>query len=99
MGRMDIDTTIDIPRGAEALVRHVKDSKDRVLLTQDGQPMAVLVPVEDMEYLEAMEDERDSRIVREAMAAYERGELETIPFKQILEELGIDLSEEDDRAA
>ena len=55
---------------AEALAR-AEHHKGRTMLTRDGRPVAALVPIEDVEALEAMEDEADSRLAAEALARWE----------------------------
>jgi prevent-host-death family protein len=50
-------------RLAEVIDRAAID-KERVVLTRDGKPLAALVPIEDMEALEALEDEIDSAEIR-----------------------------------
>jgi PHD/YefM family antitoxin component YafN of YafNO toxin-antitoxin module len=54
---------------AEAAV-HAERDKARVILTRDGKPVAAVVPIEDLESLEA-EDEYWSRVAGEAVAEWE----------------------------
>lgn len=56
----------------------------RIVLEIDGHRVA-LVPVEDAEYMEALEDARDLEKARQALA--EPGE--SIPVEEIMRELGI----------
>jgi len=42
-----------------------------VLLLRDGRPVAALVPMADIEALEAFEDAADSRLAAEALAEWE----------------------------
>ena len=55
---------------AEAMAR-AEHEKGRTVLTRAGRPVAVLVPIEDMEALDAFEDEHDSRLAAEAVARWE----------------------------
>jgi len=55
---------------AEALEQAERD-KARVVLTRNGQPVAALVPIEDVARLEAWEDEQDARIAERAIAEWE----------------------------
>ena len=57
-------------RLAEAAA-HAEHDKDRVVLTRGGKPVAAVVPIEDLEALEAAEDEHDSRLAAEAIAQWE----------------------------
>jgi prevent-host-death family protein len=56
---------------AEALARAEHD-KGRTVVTREGRPVAVLVPIEDLEALDALEDARDAEAVREGLAEYDR---------------------------
>lgn len=56
-------------RFAEAAARAERD-KERVVLTRDGKPVAAVVPIEDLEALEA-EDAYWSRVADKAVAAWE----------------------------
>ncbi|MBI4449656.1 type II toxin-antitoxin system Phd/YefM family antitoxin [Candidatus Uhrbacteria bacterium] len=42
--------------------------KERVVLTRRGRRLAALVPVEDLDKLEALEDEEDVRVSLEALS-------------------------------
>lgn len=68
---------------AEAVARAELD-KARVVLTREGRPVAALVPIEDMEMLEAWEDEQDSGLADEAIAQWEA---EGRPLGPTLEEV------------
>lgn len=68
---------------AEAVARAEHD-KARVVLTREGRPVAALVPIEDMEMLEAWEDEQDSGLADEAIAQWEA---EGRPLGPTLEEV------------
>ncbi len=50
------------------LVNRAAFGGERVLLTRHGKSVAAIVPVRDMELLEAMEDRADLDAVREALA-------------------------------
>lgn len=46
------------------IVNHVAFCHDRYVLTRNGKDVAAIVPIEDLEILEAIEDERDIEIAR-----------------------------------
>jgi len=74
-------------------VNHAADDKARMVLTRDGKPVAAIVPIEDYETLEALEDTADERLAAEAFAAWEAaGKPRGIPMDEVARELGIDLS-------
>jgi prevent-host-death family protein len=65
------------------LVNRAAYQHDRVLIARRGKPIAAIVPMEDVEALEELEDEFDRRAVEEALA--EGGE--PIPWEQVEKEL------------
>jgi prevent-host-death family protein len=76
-----------------AVIDHAAHDKARVLLTRDGKPVAAIVPIEDYEALEAIEDAYDAKLAGEAIAAWEAaGRPPCIPMADVARELGIDLS-------
>jgi prevent-host-death family protein len=77
------------PPFAEALDRAEHD-KARTTLTRNGKPVAVLVPMEDVEALEAWED---ARLAAQAHAAWdEAGRPTCITLEELAASHGIDLS-------
>ena len=72
----------------ELLKRAVKD-KDRVVLTRRGRPVAALVPIEDLEFLEAIEDQLDVEEFRRAKEEFERSGEPAIPLDEVVRRLGI----------
>jgi prevent-host-death family protein len=59
-----------------------------LVLTRDGKPVAAIVPIEDYEALEAIEDAYDAKLAREAIAAWEEaGRPPGIPMEKIAREL------------
>lgn len=65
------------------LVNRVAYQHDRVLIARRGRPIAAVVPIEDVEALEELEDEFDRRAVEEALT--EGGE--PIAWEQVEKEL------------
>lgn len=60
---------------------------ERIVLNSHGKPVAALVPIEDLELLQELEDRLDARAARIALAeAQEHG---TIPWGQVKAELGL----------
>lgn len=56
----------------------------RILLLRRGKPVVALVPVEDLERLEALEDAADVKAARKALK--EKG---SIPWETVKKELGM----------
>ena len=72
----------------ELLERAVKH-KDRVTLTRRGKPVAALVPIEDLNFLEAIEDQLDAEEFQRAKAEFERSGEPAIPLEEVVRKLGI----------
>lgn len=58
--------------------------KERVVPTRRGKPLVAVVPIEDMELLEGLEDESDIDAAKEALK-----EPGTIPLAKVKAELGM----------
>ena len=73
----------------DELLRRAVKGKDPVLLTRRGRPVAALVPIEDLEFLEAIEDQLDAEEFRRAKEAFERSGEPAIPLDEVVRKLGI----------
>ncbi|MBI3749242.1 MAG: type II toxin-antitoxin system Phd/YefM family antitoxin [Chloroflexi bacterium] len=69
------------------VVNRVAYRNERVLVTRRGKPVAAIIPVEQVEFLERAEDEFDIRMANEALAELER--TPAIPWEQVKRELGL----------
>lgn len=78
-------STVEARDKLAELVNRVAYGRERVTITRRGKALAVLVPVEDAEALEALEDKIDLAEVRKSLA--EPGE--NIPWEQLKQELGL----------
>jgi len=67
------------------VINRVTYRRERVVLERRGKGVAALVPVEDLELLEALEDKLDVAAARAALA--EKGP--NIPWSRLKAELGI----------
>ena len=65
------------------LVNRATYGKERVLINRRGKPVAAIVPLEDVELLEKIEDEIDIKLAREALAESEG----TTPWEEAVKEL------------
>lgn len=71
------------------VVNRAAFGKERVVLTRHGKPLAAIVPIEDVEALEAFENAHDVAAFRLAMAEWERDGRKTISFDEIAREFDL----------
>jgi prevent-host-death family protein len=69
------------------VVNRVAYGHERVRLTRRGKPLAAVVPIEDLELLEQLEDQADIEAMRQALA--DPANAEPIPWEQVRAELGL----------
>jgi len=69
---------------SSTLDRVVKNG-ERVVLERKGKRVAALVPLEDLELIERLEDEIDVREARKALA----DKSPSVPWEQVKRELGL----------
>ncbi len=69
------------------LVNRAAYGHERVLVSRRGRPIAAIVPIEDVELLERMEDEFDLNAARTALADPENAV--PLPWEQVKVELGL----------
>ena len=67
------------------LVNRAAYGHERVLVARRGRPVAAIVPIEDVEFIERIEDELDLRAALEALADPENAI--PIPWEQVEAEL------------
>ena len=90
-----ISTTAARDRFADILNRAAY-GKERVVLTRRGRPLVAVVPIEDVERLEALEDERDAEEVRRRREAWERAGRPSISIEDVAARHGVDLAAADE---
>jgi prevent-host-death family protein len=69
------------------VVNRVAYRNERLLVTRRGKPIAAIIPMEQVEFLERAEDEFDIRMANEALAELEH--TPAIPWEQVKRELGL----------
>jgi prevent-host-death family protein len=69
------------------LVNRAAYGHERVLVARRGRPIAAIVSIEDVEFLERVEDELDRQAARDALAEPENGQ--TIPWERVKNNLGL----------
>jgi prevent-host-death family protein len=50
------------------LLKRVVGDRERIVLSRDGKPAAALIPIEDLEWLEEIEDKIDNEMADRALA-------------------------------
>jgi prevent-host-death family protein len=77
-------STVDVREQLSELVNRVHYGKERVVVTRRGKRLIALVPVEDLELIEAIEDRIDVQAAKKALK--EKG---SIPWTRVKKQLGL----------
>ena len=78
-------TTADARNEFADVINRASFGKERFVLTRRGKKLAAIIPVEDLELLEALEDQLD---VAAAKAALEESD-ERVNYEDLRRELGL----------
>ena len=84
---MDSLNTTEARENLADVLNRVAYAKDRVRITRRGKQIAAVVPIEDLEMIERLEDEIDIREAKKALAEVEKKG--TIPWEKVKKELGL----------
>jgi prevent-host-death family protein len=71
------------------LLKRAVKHKERVVLTRRGKAVAALLPIEDLNLLEAIEEQLDAEEFQRAKDEFERSGEPTIPWEKIKVDLGL----------
>jgi len=77
-------TATDVRKNFSETLNKVSYGKDRVMIHRNEKDLAVIVPLEDVELLEMIEDKVDLMLVEEAMKDFDPEK--TIPIETFLAE-------------
>jgi prevent-host-death family protein len=83
----DTLNSTDARENMAEILNRVAYAKDRVRITRRGKEVAAVVPIEDLELIERLEDEIDIREARRALADVRKHG--TIPWEKVKKELGL----------
>jgi prevent-host-death family protein len=89
---LDVDVTLTTGEARERfaeLVNRAAFGKERILLTRRGKPLAVVVPVADLEHLEALEEAEDVRAATEVKVEAARTGEKPRAWRKVKEDLGL----------
>lgn len=64
---------------------------ERIVLSRRGKPLAAIVPLADIEAMEALEDELDSALIRKRVAKWERSGRRGVSLEKLAKKYGIKL--------
>ena len=78
-------TTVDLRANLSDVLGRVHHGHERIIITKSGKPVAGLIPYDELEAIEALEDELDRKALAEARAEGGRHRLE-----EVKRELGLD---------
>ena len=82
-------TTREASQAFAATLDRVASKRERVIVRRNGKNVAAIVPMEDLAALEKLEDRRDLRAAKKALAdATKKGE-KPIPWAKAKKELGL----------
>jgi len=62
---------------------------ERIRIVKRGGPAVVLVPEEDLDLLEELEDQSDIREAEKRLADLKAGKTKTIPLEKVIEKFGL----------
>ena len=80
-------TTVNARAQLSDIINRAAFGKERVKLTRRGKEIVAIVPIEDVQLLEALEDKVDLEEARAALA--ESKKKGTVPWEKIKKELGL----------
>jgi prevent-host-death family protein len=66
-------------------------SGHRTVITRDGEPWAAVVPVDDLAWLESLEDRIDAELLRRARAEWQASGSHTATLDEVVARLGIEV--------
>ena len=80
--------TVRARKNFAATVNRAAYGKERVALTRRGKPVAYLIPVEDAEYLAALEERMDLLDAQRALAEFKASGKKAVPLSEALKKRG-----------
>lgn len=73
------------------LVKKAENHRERIIIEREGKGKVAIINYQDLEELEALEDARDSELLRQAVAE-SKGQ-PSITFEELLDELGLTIED------
>jgi prevent-host-death family protein len=88
IGMMKVSTAVARKRFSD-VVNRASYAKERVVLTRYGHTLAAIVPAEDLDLLEAMEDRIDADDARKVLADMKAKGEKPSPWVKVKKRLGL----------
>ena len=85
---MTVYTPRKIPRNMADAVKRAAGG-ERIIVKRRGKANVAIVPVEDAEYMQRLEDQHDLRAAEKGMADLRSGKSKPIPWKKIKSKWGL----------
>ena len=83
----------DVRKNLAEILNRVAYRGERIVLHRRGREVAVLIPVEDLQVLEAVEDRIDAAQAKRVLAEMEAKAEKPIPYERVRRELGLRATE------
>ena len=82
-------STAEAGKKLSLIIQRAAVEKERIIITCRGKELAALVPMEDMRFLEELEDRLDLEEARAALAEAQADPEHPIPWERLKAELGL----------
>jgi len=82
-------STAEAGKKLSLIIQRAAVEKERIILTRRGKELAALVPIEDMRFLEELEDRLDLEEARAALAEAQANPERPISWEKLKTELGL----------
>lgn len=82
-------STVEIRERLSDMINRVAYGKDRLTLTRRKKPIAAIVPLEDLELLEKIEDSLDLLVAMRELENLEEQGIEPTPWEQVRKKAGL----------
>ena len=82
-------TTAEAREKFSAFIKKAAEDKERIVLTRRGKDLVALVPIEDVRFLEDLEDRLDLEEARTALEEAGSDSEKPIPWENLKAELGL----------
>jgi len=81
-------STVEARENLSEIINRAAYGKERIVLTRRGKDLVAIVPIDDLELLEELENRIDIEEIRKAWE--EQGDEPLIPWEKVKKDLGLD---------